>query len=144
MSDKGNKRPFLKMFSLDDGASCEKAIRFGGGFAMVSAALTGIFAAIGFFSDPSDPEFAYLFDPYMVVDFVTIFTLAIFMLRKSRVASTLMLGYFIFNNLYLWQDTGNIQGIGTTIVFFVVYLTAMRATYIWHSDYKSQNPNDEI
>lgn len=132
------------MFSLDDGAACENAIRFGGFFAMVSAVLTGIFAAIGFFSDPSDPKLAYLFDPYMVVDFVIIFTLAIFMLRKSRVASTLLLGYFIFNKLYFWQDTGNIQGVGITIVFFVVYLNAMRATYIWHSDYKNQNPNDEI
>ena len=104
---------------------------------MVSAALTGIFAAIGFFSDSSDAELAYLFDPYMVVDFVLIFVLAIFILRKSRVASTMMLGYFIFNNLYFWQDTGNMPGIGIVVVLFVVYLTAMRATYIWHGSYKN-------
>ncbi|MCK7548445.1 hypothetical protein ACFQGA_11715 [Marinobacter koreensis] len=144
MSDEGKKKPFLKMFSLADRASCEKAIRIGGIVAMVSAALTGIFAAIGFFSDPSDPELAYLFDPYMVLDFVIIFTLAIFILRKSRVASTTMLGYFIFNNLYFWQDTGNIQGLGITIVLFVVYLTAMRATYIWHGSYKIESHNEDI
>jgi len=139
MSDEVKKRTFLKMFSLDDRKSCEKAIRIGGIVAMVSAALTGIFAAIGFFLNSSDPELAYLFDPYMVVDFVIIFTLAVFILRKSRVASTTMMGYFIFNNLSFWQDTGNIPSLGITIILFVFYLTAMRATYIWHSSYKDQS-----
>ena len=139
MSEKTNKKSFLGVFSITDRASCEKAIRNGGIAAMISAAFTGIFAVIGFFTSSSNPDLAYLLDPWLTLDVVFIVILGIFMFRKSRTAATIMVLYFSFSKLLMWYDMGKPHGLLVSLVFFLFYLTAMRGAYLWHKSYKGKD-----
>lgn len=136
MSASNAKQSFADNFRLHDRYSCEKAIRNGGVAALISAAVTSIFAAAGFFINSTDTALAYLMDPGLAVDAALILTLGILVFRKSRTASTLLVVYFVASKLLLWYDLGKVQGLLLSIVFFLYYVTAMRATYIWHSSYR--------
>jgi hypothetical protein len=74
----------------------------------------------------------------MAVDVVLIVVLAIFIFRKNRVASTFLVLYFVLSKAFMWYEMGKAQGLIMTIIFLLYYVTAMRATYIWHASYKDQ------
>lgn len=131
------KRKGFGDFRLDDRASCEKAIKHGVIAAMISAGITALFAMTGFFTSSTDKDLAYILDPWLMVDVVLIIVLAVFILRKSRVASTLLFIYFIMSKAMMWYEMAAPKGLFISIVFFVFYLNAMRATYIWHKRYKN-------
>lgn len=125
-------------FRINDRESCKKAIRNGGAAALVSAGFTAIFGIAGFFTSSSDKEINYFLDPWILVDVAFVVVLAIFIFKNSRIASTLLLAYFIFSKIYIWIETGKPSGIPMAIVFIFFYFTAMRGTYLWHSKYKNQ------
>lgn len=124
-------------FTFDDQASCEKAIRNGGIAALISAGLTAVFAAIGLFTTSDDPSMRMYLNPWLFVDVAILLVLAYFIFRKSRTAATLTFAYFVFSKATTWYEAGAPKGVFLAIVFFLFYFTAMRATFVWHSRYKS-------
>ena len=95
------KKSFLTEFAIKDRESCERAIRNGGIAALVSGGITAVFAAIGLFYQPTDAvQATVLFDPWMFVDVGLILLLAFFIFRKSRVAATILVGYFVATKLW--------------------------------------------
>jgi hypothetical protein len=139
MSNGTGKKSFLDAFTITDRMSCEKAIRNGGIAAMISAGITAIFAGIGFVTSSSNKDMAYLLDPWMMVDVVLIVILGIFIFRKSRVASTVMVLYFVVSKAIMWYDMGKAQGLLMSLIFLLYYFTAMRGAYIWHKSYKDDS-----
>ena len=131
------KRSFINHFRISDRASCQKAIRNGGIAAMVSAGVTALFAILGFFTSSSNEAIASVLDPWNIVDVVLVIVLGIFIFRKSRVASTLMVIYFALSKALVWYEMGEPQGWFLSAIFFLYFITAMRGTYIWHTSYKS-------
>lgn len=129
----GTKKSFSDSFNLNDRESCQSAIKTGGIAAMISAAITGAFAVAGFFVDSNDAASNYFLDPWLLVDFVLIVVLGIFVFRKSRVASTFLVIYFVVSKLIMWIDLGKAPGLIMTLIFLYFYVNAMRATYKWHA-----------
>ena len=133
------KKGFLSGFEVTDRASCEKVIRNGGIAGLVTAGITAVFAVIGLFTQTANTDLNYLLDPWMLVDVVLILILAYFVFRKSRVASTMLFVYFVASKIIMWIEVGAPKGALMAIVFLLYYGAAMRATYIWHSKYRSQS-----
>ena len=136
MATYGEKKSFLDNFSFHDRASCAKAINSGGIAALISAGITLAFGVASFLTTSENKDVAYMLDPTMLVDAALLVVLAIFVFRKSRIASTLLFIYFVISKMTMWYETGKLSGVLLTIVFFLFYLTAMRATYAWHSRYR--------
>ncbi len=130
------KKSFFSSFEIADRESCEKAIRNGGIAALISAGVTALFGILGFFIESSDANLGYMLDPWILLDVIFVVILSIFVFRKSRVASTLLLVYFIISKVIMWMDLGAPKGIFLSLIFFLFYLTAMRGTYAWHSKYR--------
>jgi hypothetical protein len=140
MTTSSKKKSWLDDFRITDRASCEKAIRNGWIAALISAGVTAIFAMIGMFTTPTDAQLAYVFDPWFLVDVVLILIMAFFVFRKSRIAATVLFIYFVTGKVIMWAQLGEPKGFPLAIVFFIYYLTAMRATYMWHKTYKHMPP----
>ena len=51
----------------------------------------------------------------MLVDVVLLVVLAIFVFRKSRVASTILVLYFIANKLLMWMELGKARSLPSAI-----------------------------
>lgn len=131
------KVTFQEQFELKDEKSCKRAIRNGVIAALVSASITLLFAVFSFFVTSEDKTLQYLLDPWILVDVVLLLVLAFFVYKKSRTASTILLVYFIASKISTWYDLGEVRGAAISLIFFLFYLNAMRATYIWHSRYKT-------
>lgn len=129
----------LDNFRIHGRASCAKAIRNGWVAAMVSASLTALLAGVGLFKQPSDAKLDYFLDPWLFVDVGLLLVFAFFVYRKSRVASTILVIYFLAGRILLISELGAAASSGTllAIVFFLFYVTAMRGTYIGHRAYRT-------
>lgn len=137
MSTEGKKRLFSDPLSVADRESCAKTIRNGGIAALISSAVTLWFALSGFFLQSAEPDLSFLLDPWRLVDGVLVIVLAIFVFRKSRVASTILLISFVATKAILWIDLGELKGSGiTSLLFLYFYVAAMQGTYVWHSKYR--------
>src|SRR5258708_6469448 len=136
MSTDTVKKSFWSSFAITGRESCAKAIRNGGIAAMISAAISAAFGLSGFFTSSPDKGLNYLLDPSVLLDAALIVVLGIFIFRKSRIAATLMVVYFAGSKLLMWAETGEPKGLFVTLVFLLLYVNAMRATYIWHSRYR--------
>lgn len=132
--EKKKKRSFEDQLRITDRESCENAIRNGGVAALVSAGLTAVVAIAGFFVRPEDEKLKSLLDPWSLVDVALIVTLAIFIFRKSRVASTVMFVYFVASKILQLME-GFSAGMIVAVFFALYFFTAMRGTYLWHSKY---------
>jgi len=142
MDAKSGKKSFLDNFRIQDKESCAKAIKNGGTAAMVSAGITSIFGIAGFFTKADSKDLGYLLDPWIFVDVALIIVLGIFIYRKSRIASTLLVVYFVGAKIEMWYELGNPSGLPMAIIWFLLYVTAMRGTYIWHSKYRTVPVSD--
>jgi hypothetical protein len=128
---------FLAGFEITDRVSCERAIRNGGMAGLFSAAITGLFAMAGLFVRSSDPGLKRAMDPWALADVALIVVLAAYVFRKSRVASTLLVVYYVLAKLAIWSEVGTSPaGFLLPIIFMLYYVTAMRGTYLWHSKYR--------
>ncbi len=136
MATGNKKKSFWGSFAITDRGSCAKAIRNGGIVALISAAITTVFGVIGIFTQSSDKNLNYFLDPWILADVVLIVILAIFIFRKSRIAATLLLIYFVGSKAIMWIELGKPKGVVVSIIFFLYYFTSMRGTYLWHSKYR--------
>lgn len=137
LSTNTKKKLFWGSFKVDDRESCAKAIKNGGIAAMISAAISGVFGVVGFFTTSSNKYLNYFLDPWILADVILIVVLGIFIFRKSRVAATLMVLYFVASKLFMWAEIGEPKGLLMSIIFLLFYVTAMRGTYVWHSKYRN-------
>ena len=137
MNTKTEKKSFFNSFEINDRESCAKAIKNGGIAAMISAAITTLFGIAGLFTNSDNKELKYFLDPWILVDGLLIVVLGFFIFRKSRVAATLLVIYFVGSKALTWYELGKTTGLLMSIVFFLYYFTAMRGTYIWHSSYSN-------
>lgn len=69
------------------------------------------------------------FDAWAFLDVALIFGLAFGVYRKSRVASTILLIYFVISKILLIVASGQASGIVMAIIFGLYYTKAMIATY---------------
>jgi hypothetical protein len=136
------KQSFFQSFQISDRESCERAIRNGGIAGLTSAALTGILASLGFLITASDKNFAVYLDPWSLVDAVFSLILAMFVFRKSRIASTVLFIYFVAAKIYLLAQGAGLNGgsIVMGVLFLAYFANAMRGTYLWHSSYGIAGP----
>ena len=137
MDSKKEKKSFFNSFEIDDKESCAQAIKNGGIAAMISATITTLFGVAGFFTSSDNEEMKYYLDPSILIDSFLIVVLGFFIFRKSRVAATLMVIYFVGGKLISWYDLGKASGLFMSLIFFAYYFNAMRGTYIWHSTYNN-------
>ena len=137
MTEKSKKKSFFDAFKIEDRDSCIKAIKNGGIAAMISAGITAIFGVAGFFTASENQDLNYFLDPWILIDVAFIVILGIFIFRKSRVASTLLVIYFVSAKALLWYELGKPTGLFISIIFLLYYVAAMKGTYIWHSTYRN-------
>ena len=123
MSTTAQKTSFWDSFSIKDRESCTKAIRNGGIAAMISAAITSIFGLAGFFTNSSNQDLNYFLDPWILIDVVLIVMLGLFVFRKSRIAATLLVVYFVSGKLIMWAALGKPTGFMMSLIFFLYYGT---------------------
>ena len=143
MSTTVQKKSFWDNFSIKDRESCAKAIRNGGIAAMISAAITSIFGIAGFFTNSAKQDLNYFLDPWTLIDVVLIVMLGLFVFRKSRIAATLLVVYFVSGKLIMWAELGKPTGLIMSLIFFLYYVTAMRGTYIWNSRFRDNSIDTE-
>jgi len=128
-------KSFWGRFTIKDQESCAKAIRNGGIAAMISAAVSGAFGIASFFTSSSNSIISHFLDPFQLVDATLMLVLGVFIFRKSRVAATFMVIYFVASKVLEWRWLTP-QAFMIAIVFVLFYVTAMRGTYMWHSKYR--------
>jgi hypothetical protein len=142
--EKKKRRSFEEQLRITDRTSCEQAIRNGGVAALVVAGLTAIAAIAGFFVDTSNERLSSVLDPWALLDVVLILVLAVFIFRKSRVASTVMLVYYVVSKLLQVMDGSVGLGLVVAVFFVLWFVAAMRGTYLWHSKYRHETAAPEI
>lgn len=120
---------------LQSKEECEKSIRYGWIFAIISMLLTLVAGVLSFYVVSDDAVVSYMLDPFVLVDVVLIAVMAYFIRKKSRTAATLMFVYFVLSKWMFWEDTGSTGGVGIAIIFLYIYFMAMLATYTWHKSY---------
>ena len=139
MSDnKQKKNPIWGGFNITDEESCRIAIRNGGIVSMISAIITGAFAFTVFFDQSSEPISNILLNPWRLINFFLILSLSVFIFRKSRIASTLMVVYFIASTIISRSMTGEFRGLSLMFILLIYYVCAMQGTFLWHKKYKSE------
>jgi hypothetical protein len=136
MNETSARKSWLDSFRIYDRESCARAIRNGGIAAMIVAGLSFVFGVAGFFTKSGRPQLDYVLDPAMLWDAGLVAILGVFLFRRSRAASTLLVLHLVLGKVMMWADTGSLQGLPMTLVFLAYYVTAMRGTYIWHSRYR--------
>ena len=137
MEKKSEKKSFLDSFKIDSRVSCLKAIKNGGIAALISAGITLAFGIAGFFTSSDNQALNYMLDPLLLVDVAVIVVLGIFIFLKSRTAATILVIYFVLGKVLMCYELGKPTGVLMSVIFFLYYVTAMRATYIWHSKYRN-------
>ncbi len=111
MSDKKSKQSLWDRFAISDEKSCRVAIRNGGIASLISGILTGIFAVSGFFNSSDDEQLNLILNPWNLIDCFLLFVLSIFIFNKSRIASTLMVIYFVASRVIIWTALGSPRGL---------------------------------
>lgn len=140
-----NKKPtFKERMKMETQELCESAIKNGWIAALVSFTFTLIGAVSGFFIQGSDAASNFFLNPWLMIDVVLIAILAFFIYKKSRIAATLMFGYFLFSKISMWYDLGTMQGFPVALIFIYFFFNAMRGTFIWHSRYKDPRQEEGV
>ena len=131
-------------FDISTRENCESAITIGWVIILITSCITSfvIFNSISLIKrDPIfsiSPIISYIGDYSHFVNILVYFVLAFFIYKKSRIASTLALIIFIIGKFSMAAATGHMGGgsiISITIMAFL--FNSMRATYVWHSQYKN-------
>lgn len=128
---------------LSDKVSCATAIKHGGIMAISLHVLPVVFGISKLFRNTSlyyvsdSFVFFYISELWVFLNSVLIIILGILILRKSRIAATLMVINFISIKVITWGRIPELANLGFSIVFLLVYTNAMRGTYLWHSKYRN-------
>lgn len=135
--DKAGGVKAKKFTDLTSAEGCERAISYGWILALISAGFSIIVIVIGLITASEDETFIYLSDPWSLFDVVFFIALAFFVRKKSRAAATTLFIFFVIGKLLAWYTLGTVQGLPVTLIFAYVHFNAMRATFVWHSKFKT-------
>ncbi|MCI0152114.1 hypothetical protein KNO81_40545 [Paraburkholderia sediminicola] len=124
---------------IDDRTTCQKRIKNGAKAAFLSAGITAAFGAAGLLTNPSDSAPGLLQNPELLFDAVLVAVLAFLVLHKNRIASTLLVIYFVGAKLILFAEVGLVAARGwpMLLLFLFYFVSAMLATYRWHAKYRN-------
>lgn len=111
-----------------------KKIRNGWIAALISGCFTLVIALVAM----NGLDITGLGGPELFIDVVLIFALTYGIYRKSRIAATIMLIYFIFSKIVIWQETGRPNGLLVALIFLYFYTQAMIATFQYHKLTKTE------
>jgi hypothetical protein len=145
MDNNKKKSKLFDDFKISDQSSCEHAIKNGSTAAFISAGFTFILAIIAVvFKNSLDKELSAIIDPGMIFDAVLMLILGYFIRKRSRIASVIIVIYWIYSKIYMITLTGRAGGFFIALIFFMYFLTAMRAIFIWHNKYNSSGEKHNI
>ncbi|TNE57926.1 MAG: hypothetical protein EP340_07075 [Alphaproteobacteria bacterium] len=117
-----------------------KASRNGAIAALISATLTFAIMVIATQSNVSE-ELAYFNDPWLLTDVGLLVILAIFVWRRSRVASVLLLAYFLISQILVRFETGNVRGVYLSLIFVYFYIKAIQGAFAFHRISRDEDPD---
>ena len=106
-----------------------KAIKGGWVAALISAAFTLVITILG---ATGTADLGLNADWYMLVDVALLLILAFGIYKKSRIAATIMFGYFLLSKILIIVETGQFQGFILAFVFLYFYGNAMLWTFKYH------------
>lgn len=110
----------------------EKAIRNGWIAGLVSGTLSILVFLYAYLTKTTTGPLAYYNDPWFLLDVAFIFVLAFGIYKRSRLASVVMVVYFIASKYDQVSNLKNFSGIGTAIAFLVFFAMAAWGTFVWH------------
>ena len=116
-----------------------KKIRAGWIAALISAAVTFILMLVFIRSG----DLGDLFDIWSTFDVILILVLAFGIYKKSRIAATLMLLYFLLSKILIIVETGRPSGLLLSVIFLYFYFQAMVGTFQYHKLIKSHVKADK-
>ena len=115
----------------------EKAILHGTIAALISGLITGAVVGLSVASGGS----ILGIDAWSAIDVVLIFFLAFGVYKKSRVAASVLVAYFVLSKIFLMVMTGSGSGILTGLIFIYFYARALQGTIAFHRLEKVENPD---
>ena len=136
MDPKAPRKTLLSLFQITDRDSCADAIRNGGIVALVSGGLSAVLGIAGFLIETPHSALRPFLDPWNLVDAGLVLLLAALVLRKSRVASALLVVHFVIAKVVMWKEMGRPRAVVLTLVILLLYVTALRGTMLWHAKYR--------
>lgn len=127
---------------INDENTCLNAIKSGFYAAIFCFLMTLAAAVIGLVINGSgsmNGPHEMVFNPFLLIDVVLIGAMAFFIYKKSRMASVIMLIYFIYGKIMMFMDgyPFNTFGIILAIALTVCFINAVRGTFYWHSKIKT-------
>jgi hypothetical protein len=126
----------LNDFIITDRESCVRAIRNGGIAALFSAFFTTLVGVAGIFIQPGKFDQKFSPSPLIFLDALLVFILAIFVFRKNRAASVILVLYFSLSKIIVGISIDSFTNIIIFFLLLLYYFSALRGTFIWHSKYR--------
>jgi uncharacterized membrane protein len=126
-------------FLIHDRESCKKAIRNGGIAALIVGGISAAFGVTGVFWQSENERLNDFLDPWMLLDGILVLVLAIFVFLRSRTASTMLVVYYAGVKIVTWIELGTMQGLVVSIIVLGFLFSAMRGTFLWHSEYSNED-----
>ncbi|MHC4271661.1 MAG: hypothetical protein ACYST2_05045 [Planctomycetota bacterium] len=105
-----------------------KAIKSAYIAAVISATLTLIASLVAF----AGHSFGGLISPWMFLDAVLIYVLALGLYKKSRICATLILLYWIAVKVLILVDNGTVGSIPVTLLFTYYFFMGVLGTFYYH------------
>jgi len=102
--------------------------------ALISATLTLAASIAAFYGYTLDG----LLSPWMFLDAILIYALALGLYKKSRICSTLMLAYWVTVKTINFADQGTTQGLAVAMLFTFYFLMGCVGTFYYHKLKKQQ------
>jgi hypothetical protein len=132
-----NNVSFSDELRLNSKEACEKAIKHAWIFSLVSTLTVVAFGVIGLFVKNVNvsPIANHFIDPLILLDGALMALLTIFVYKKSRIAITFLLLYFVLSKFMQLTSVGLGWGLGITLLFLFIYANGARAIFLWHSKY---------
>jgi len=109
----------------------------------IAALITGVITfGVYLFATLTDNQDSLSFynDPWILFDVFLVFVLAFFIYQKSRIASSIMLIYYLFSKIYQWAVLGTFSFGILTFVFIWLFAAAVWGTFKFHQIQKRENP----
>lgn len=117
-----------------------KATKNGAIAACISAIISIVFIVIAIRADVGG-KLAIFNDPANFIDVVLILILAYGVYIKSRVASVLLIIYFIVSKVIIIEETQSFQGIGVSLIFLYYYSKAIQGSFVYYKLDSEENPD---
>jgi hypothetical protein len=118
-----------------------KATRNGAYAAFIAAAFTLLLLAVALSAGATEGLLGLFNDASIFFDVLVMALCGIGMLRKSRAAAITALVYALVSRLYLTLETGEVSGIGVSLIFFYFYGKAIQGAYVFHRIERAENPD---